>query len=167
MKKMKYIKSRENYIKENYFSDLGDKLQDAKDDVVMGINKGISDNATGRIAKGVVKTAAKMGGFPEAEMEKFISYIQSSCQGEVVTIERIKELVSPMLRFGVGLSADRARGTAIPTDNFDFISIVSELIYSEMEKRQLLDCSDSEFESDDEYSDDEYSDDEYSDDDNY
>jgi hypothetical protein len=88
-------------------------------------------------------------------MEKFISYIQSSCQGEVITIERIKELVAPMLRFGVGLSADRARGTAIPTDNFDFISIVSELIYSEMEKRELLDCSDSEFE-DDGYDDDNY-----------
>lgn len=155
MKKMNYIKTREVYIKENYFSDLGDNLQDAKDDAVRGINKGISDRATGRFAKGVVKSAAKMGGFPQAEMEKFISYIQSSCQGEVVTIERIKELVAPMLRFGVGLSADRARGTAIPTDNFDFISIVSELIYSEMEKRELLDCSDSEFE-DDGYDDDNY-----------
>lgn len=138
---MKYIKTKEQHIKENYFSDLGDKLQNAKDDVVKDINKTISDKATGKISKTLIKKGAEMGGFPKAEMEKFISYIQSNCQGEVITLERIKELVSPMLRFGVGLSADRARNTAIPTDNFNFVDIVSELLYDEMEERGLLDCT--------------------------
>lgn len=148
MKKLNNIKSRAKFIKESYFSDMGNKLQNAKDDVVRDINKGISDNITGKIAKGVVKTAAKMGGFPKEEMEKFISYIKTNCKGEVITIERIKELVAPMLKFGVGLSADRARNTAVSTNNFDFVSIVSELVYDEMEERGMLDCTDSEFEDD-------------------
>jgi hypothetical protein len=144
---MKHIKSKDKYIKENYFSGLGDKLQNAKDEVVTDINKQISDKATGTIAKGIAKTAAKMGAFPKEEMEKFISYVKSNCQGEVITIERIKALVAPMLRFGVGLTADRARGTAIPTENIDFVALISELIYAELEKRGELDCTDSEFES--------------------
>jgi hypothetical protein len=148
MKKLNNIKSRTSFIKENYFSGLGDKLQNAKDDVVRDINQNIADKATGRIAKGVAKTAAKMGAFPKEEMEKFISYIQSNCSGEVVTLERIKELVAPMLRFGVGLSADRARTTAIPTENIDFVALVSELVYDEMSERGILDCTDSEFEDD-------------------
>lgn len=140
---MKYIKTKEQHIEENYFSDLGDKLQDAKDDVVKDINQGISDKATGRVSKALIKKGAKMGGFPQAEMEKFISYVHAHCQGEVITLERIEELVAPMLRFGVGLSADRARGTAIPTENINFVALISELVYDEMEERGMLDCTDS------------------------
>ncbi len=153
---MKFLKSREQYMNEDYFSKLGDKLQTAKDNLVTNINNTIADKAKDTISKAMFKAGAKIGGLPKSEMEKFITYIQSNCRGEIVTLEKIKSLVAPMLKFGVGLSADRARDTAVFTDNFNFVDIVSELIYNEMSERNILDCTSG---GDDDFSDEETYDD--------
>ncbi len=136
-KKLNHLMDMTTFVKESYLSDIGDKFQSAKDNLVRKANSVVSDKVSG-VGANIV---SKIGGLPKEEMEKFIVYIKSNCEGEVITIDKIKELVKPMLRFGMGLTADRARDTAVFTDNFDFVSIVSDLIYNELESRGELDCT--------------------------
>ena len=127
------IKSRAQYIKENYNRpSISDSRRNRSD------YERLKDQAT----QDVVKHSVQKGGFPEGEMNKFIDFIKDKCAGSIVTLRSIEEIVKEMLR----VSTENNINTAIGTGNFNIIKVISQLIYDEMKERNLLDLTDESFE---------------------
>jgi hypothetical protein len=156
---MSYLKSRTQYIKENY-------LNNAKDfagKVIGGASKGITNVAHSTLpetesgmAKSALKGIAKMGSFPKGDMDKFIEVIKMNNAGQVVTIESIEDTVRQYVR----VSAVADRTNAMSTDNINIVKAISELIYDEMLNRNEIDLTHLSSEDEDEYES-EYDEDEY------
>lgn len=124
------IKSRAQYIKENYNRpSISDSRRNRSD------YERLKSQATNA---GVKHVAKNLNMFPKEQMDMFINFIKEQCVGTVVTLRDIEGIVKKYLRVSTENDINTARGT----ENLDITKAISELIYDEMSERNILDCSD-------------------------